>query len=253
MEYSILQMAKLAGISTRTLRYYDKIGLLTPLRNPASGYRIYREAEVDLLQQILFYKELGFELSAIEEIVKSPDFNCTAALHEHLKRLEEKEANIRLLIDTVKKTIQKEEGTIQMTDNEKFIGLKKSMVEENETAYGKETRKAYGDDVVDKSNEKFLNLSQEEYRTMQETAKELQTKLEEAVRSHANPDGQEGKEIALLHKKWLSFTWNFYSADAHKGLAEMYVADERFTAHYDKEVAGCAQFLRDAICAHVGK
>lgn len=251
MEYSILELSKLAGISTRTLRYYDQIGLLTPVRDSQSRYRIYREQEVDVLQQILFYKELGFSLSSIQKIIKNPEFDHLKALNHHLQQLEKKEQNLRLLIQTVKKTIQKEEGMIKMTDAEKFAGLKETLLAENEKIYGNEIRQKYGADTIEKSNEKFKNLTEEEYHAMQSLTEKIQAKLEEAVTSRLNPLDDPGKEIASLHKEWLSYTWNTYSADAHKGLAEMYVADERFREYYDKNVSGCAEFLKTAIQYHI--
>lgn len=251
MEYSILELSKLAGISTRTLRYYDQIGLLTPVRDSQSRYRIYREQEVDVLQQILFYKELGFSLSSIQKIIKNPEFDHLKALNHHLQQLEKKEQNLRLLIQTVKKTIQKEEGMIKMTDAEKFAGLKETLLAENERIYGNEIRQKYGADTIEKSNEKFKNLTEEEYHAMQSLTEKIQAKLEEAVTSRLNPLDDPGKEIASLHKEWLSYTWNTYSADAHKGLAEMYVADERFREYYDKNVSGCAEFLKTAIQYHI--
>lgn len=90
MEYTIQKLAQLAGISTRTLRYYDQIGLLCPARTNASGYRIYGTKEVDVLQQILFYKEMGLELAQIKEAIHDADFDSLAALHSHLEKNEQK-------------------------------------------------------------------------------------------------------------------------------------------------------------------
>lgn len=247
MEYTIQELAHLAGISTRTLRYYDQIGLLSPVRDTVSNYRIYTEAEVDVLQQILFYKEMGLELSAIEKILKDPNFDRIDALTEHLSQLMETEQNIRLLIQNVKKTIRKEKGETDMTDKEKFIGLKNKLVQENEEKYGTEIRGKYGDKNVEESNQKMMNLTQEEYDAMKDLDLQIKEELEKAVTEGAAPDGDAGIEIAELHKKWLTFTWSSYSAEAHIGLAQMYVCDERFTAYYDENVSGCAEFLRDAI------
>ncbi len=251
MEYTIQQMADLAGISTRTLRYYDQISLLPSVRAEQSGYRIYREKEVDALWQILFFKELGFELSTIADIMKDPSYDCLKVLEEHLLTLKQKELQIQSLIHTVEKTIRKERGEIVMTDQEKFEGFKKEMIKENEEKYGKEIREKYGEDTVAESNRKMMNLSREDYDKMTSINEELQRRLAEAVEKGEDFKSDCGKEIALLHKEWLSFTWPQYSAEAHRGLGEMYVADERFTAYYDQEKAGCAEFLRDAICYHM--
>ncbi len=251
MEYTIKKLARLAGISTRTLRYYDEIGLLAPARINSSGYRIYGSKEVDALQQILLFKEMGFELDAIKKIMDDTSFDRLEVMKEHLEKLEEQENRIKLLINNVKKTILEEQGGMKMSDIEKFQGFKKDLVDKNEEKYGKEIREKYGDDTVDESNRKMMNLSKEDYNKMQDLAADINARIEKAVLDKEDPKGEVGKEIAMLHKEWLTFAWPKYSAEAHKGLGEMYVADERFTAYYDKTVSGCAEFLRDAINEHV--
>lgn len=247
MEYTIQKLAKLAGITTRTLRYYDQIGLLSPAYINQSGYRIYNEAEVDALQQILFYREMGLELARIKQLVTAPSFNRLDALKAHLETLELRRQQLSLLIKNVNKTIDKEERNIKMTDKEKFEGLKKKLVEENEEKYGAEIRENYGKNTVEKSNVKMMNLSLEEYDKMQQIGDQIRELLEEAVSEKAQPSGELGQKIALLHKEWLCFTWSKYSKEDHNGLAEMYVADERFTSYYDSRIKGCAAFLRDSV------
>src|SRR5690606_1876664 len=110
MEYTVQKLAKLAGVSTRTLRYYDEIGILKPARINSSGYRIYGQAEVDKLQQILFYRELGVQLESIKEILSSPSFHAVNALKEHRAKLLEKRQQLDLLIANVDKTIASKEG-----------------------------------------------------------------------------------------------------------------------------------------------
>ena len=251
MEYTVQKLADLAGVSPRTLRYYDEIGLLSPERLSASGYRIYGEKEVDVLQQILFYKEMGLELEQIKDAIQAPDFNYLKVLQEHLKKLESRRNQLDRLIETVHKTIEKEEGKAIMSDQEKFEGFKKNLVEENEKEYGQEIREKYGDDTVDKSNAKMMNLTEEEYQKMQEIGAEINQILESAVRNNEYPEDVIGEKVALLHKEWLGFTWPSYSPQAHRGLVQMYVADERFKQYYDKNVEGCAQFLKAAVEYHI--
>lgn len=251
MKYTILQLATLAGISTRTLRYYDEINLLKPVRDPNSGYRLYGNRETDILWQILFYKEIGFELSAIKTMITNPDFNLAKALKQHLTTLEAKERDIRLLIETVKKTIQKEEGIIIMTDTEKFEAFKKSVLSENNAQYGEELQTAYGTSVIEDSNQQFMNLSEEEYNKMKQLEQDIRNALEKAVTKSCDPHSLDGAHIASMHKEWLSFTWPSYSPEAHRNLSIMYVKDERFQNYYDQTVEGCAKFLHDAIHFHI--
>lgn len=144
MEYSINKLAKLAGVSTRTLRYYDEIKLLSPERISSSGYRVYGQKEVDLLQQVLFYRELGVPLDEIKNIIWSKDYDSITALQGHLSALRAKKEHIELLISNVEKTIVASKGEIAMSDKEKFEGFKQKMLEENEKQYGKEIREKFG-------------------------------------------------------------------------------------------------------------
>lgn len=246
MEYTVQKLGKLAGVSTRTLRYYDEIGILKPARINSSGYRIYGQQEVDCLQQILFYREMGLELSVIKEILKAKNFDEVKALDSHLDSLLTKRNQLNLLIENVNKTIAYKKGRIQMSDKEKFEGFKKKLVEENEEKYGKEIREKYTDQVVDEANQKMLNMSKEQYDEFKTLEQEILDTLEEAFATK-DPTGELGQKAATLHKKWLSYTWKEYSKEAHKGLVQMYVEDKRFAAYYDKKQPGIAVFLRDAV------
>lgn len=246
MEYTIQKLGSLAGVTTRTLRYYDEIGLLRPARKNAAGYRIYGQDEVDKLQQILFYRELGLELEGIKKIVADPSFDGPSALRNHRERLLEKRRQLDLLINNVEKTISTAEGVSQMADSEKFEGFKKALVEENERKYGEEVRAEYGDETIDKSNAKMLKMSEGQYEEFMRVEKELLDALGAALET-GDPAGPLAQQAAALHKRWLMFTWPSYSKEAHAGLAQMYVDDPRFAAYYDKQQPGTAQFLREAI------
>ncbi|MGB4660567.1 MAG: MerR family transcriptional regulator [Mobilitalea sp.] len=252
MEYTILNLSKIAGVSTRTLRYYDGIGILKPARINSSGYRIYGEKEVNQLQQILLYRAMGVNLEMIGDIITSEDFNETAALVEHLTKLLAQRQQIDLLIENVEKTIEDRKGRLKMNDKEKFNGFKKKLIEDNEKEYGKEARAKYGEEVVNESNQKMLNMSEEDYAEYEKLGQEVLSTLEAAFATK-DPAGALGQKTAELHRKWLSYTWKSYSSEAHAGLAKMYTADERFKAYYDKDQPGKAEFLRDAILIYTGE
>ncbi|OPX88489.1 MAG: HTH-type transcriptional activator mta [Pelotomaculum sp. PtaB.Bin104] len=246
MEYTIRKLAQLAGISTRTLRYYEEIGIIKPARINLSGYRIYGQAEVNRLQQIMFYKELGFKLEVIKEILMSPSFDEAKALKEHREKLLDKRKQLDLLIVNVEKTIALIEGRMTMTDQEKFKGFKQKLIDENEKKYGNEIREKYGEDTVNKSNEKLKNMTQEEYDVANRLANEVTITLAEAFKT-GDPGSDLAQKAADLHKQWLTHFWSEYSKEAHAGLAQMYVDDERFKQYYDEKQPGTAEFLRDAI------
>ncbi|MBQ1959119.1 MAG: MerR family transcriptional regulator, partial [Firmicutes bacterium] len=147
MEYSINELSKLAGVSARTLRYYDEIGLLKPAYINDAGYRFYTSDEVDVLQQILFYRERGLELKTIERIIHEKDFDMLGAMENHLLELENQRARTEALIETVKKTIEHMKGEREMTDMEKF------------QAFREEAAEKYGEDEVNASYMKISGLS----------------------------------------------------------------------------------------------
>lgn len=253
MEYSIRQLAALAGVSTRTLRYYDEIHLLKPERVNEAGYRYYGEKEVALLQQILFYRERDLGLEVISKILAQPNFDIERALYEHLKALQRQQAHISSLIQTVELTIADLKGEGYMSDDMKFQVFKEKLVKEQEKTYGEEARNKYGDEEVDASQQKILGLSKADYERFQELEEEVFRQLKAAVKAGVSPESEEGKRIVMLHKNWLGYTWKEYSAQAHKGLAAIYTADSRFQEYYDREQKGCAEFLIKAVEFWAGK
>lgn len=252
MEYTISKLAKLANVSSRTLRYYDEINLLKPSRINSSGYRIYGQKEVDRLQQILFFRELEVNIDTIIQIMNEPNFDQSYALMQHYHQLVQKRDRLDKLIKTIEKTIAHEKGEIMMSNNEKFEAFKGRLVTENEQIYGEEIRKKYGDKTIDASNAKFQGMSKEEYISMEKLGNEILALLPNALAT-GNPGSEIAQQLASKHKEWLTYSWPSYSNKAHLGLAEMYVADERFKAYYDKEIEGGAEFLRDAILVYINR
>ncbi len=251
MEYTVQKLGQLAGVSTRTLRYYDEIGILKPARINSSGYRIYGQSEVDRLQQILFFRELGVSLESIKQIINAPTFDSAKAMIEHREKLLEKRKQLDTLIFNVEKSIDVIGGKIMMTDKEKFEGFKQKLVDDNEKKYGKEVRDKYGEEVVNKSNNRVKGMSPEEYEEITRLGDEVLETLHIAFKT-GDPAGELAQQAAELHRKWLSFYWDSYTKEAHAGIAQMYVDDERFTAYYDDKQPGTAEFLRDAVFIYTG-
>lgn len=252
MEYTIKKLSSLAGVSTRTLRYYDEVGILKPARINSSGYRIYGRKEVDMLQQILFYRELDISIENIKNILSSPDYDETNALLQHKKQLLAKREQLDILIKNLEKTILSKEGRIIMSDKEKFEGFKKQLIEDNEKEFGKEAREKYGEEAVKKSNEQFQNMTEEQYKELEELGNSVIENLKKAIKTN-DPAGELAQKTAELHKKWITFCWGSYDKEAHANLAQMYVDDERFKAYYDKAQKGATEFLRDAIWIYTGR
>lgn len=250
MEYSIRELSELAGVSARTLRYYDEIGLLKPSRTSGAGYRFYGEKEVELLQQILFYRERGLELEQIAQILHNPEFDIRSALEEHLLELEQRKRETERLIRNIRQTIASMEGEYEMSDKERFEAFKKNQVEENERMYGEEIRRKYGDKAVEESNRKRLKMNEEEYKRYTDLEQDILKRLEQAVEEGLQPDSEELKTIVEIHKEWLMMVWSNYTKEAHIGVGRMYAADGRFRKYYDRKVEGCADLLSAAIQLH---
>lgn len=253
MEYTVKELSELSGVTPRTLRWYDKLGLLKPGRTTEAGYRLYGRPEVDRLQQILFYRELGLSLTEIGDILDAPDFDRQGALQSHLSALRQRREQLNALIRTVEQTLLNEKGEILMSDREKFEGFKRKLVEENDRLHGAEAREKYGAGPVEAAKKNMMGLPLEKFQRWQALDRELRSDLAMAVQTGEEPAGAEGGRLAKLHREWLEILMPDCDDARQAGIAELYMADERFTAYYDGEIPGCARFLRDAVLACTGK
>ncbi|MEK4027201.1 MerR family transcriptional regulator [Pseudobacillus sp. FSL P4-0506] len=242
MVMKIKEVADMAGISVRTLHHYDQIGLLRPTHTTKAGYRLYTNEDLEMLQQILFFKELGFPLKKIKEIIDSPSFDRREALELHQKMLIEKRRRLNQMIATVEKTIQHMKGDIQMSNKEKFEGFDFS-----QNPYEQEARERWGNKAVDESNAKLASMSKEEQDDLSKGMNAIYIKLA-ALRN----DPPESKEVQTAIKEWYLFLNKIgsYSLDAFKGLGQMYVADERFTKNIDQFGPGLAKFMCEAMAIY---
>lgn len=248
MEYSIHALAKLSGVSTRTLRYYDQIGLLAPLRTASGGCRVYGPREVDRLQQILFYREMDVPLGEIGRLLDAPGYDPEAALRTHLSSLRQERRHLDALIGCVEQTISALKGETTMTDQEKFAALKRGLVAQNEASYGAEIRARYGAEAVEASNARLMGMDAQTFARASALGREYEELLRTAA-MQGDPAGAEAQRACDLHRQWLCLFWKegTYTPEKHRALGEMYVADERFAAHYDRLAPGCAAFFRDAL------
>ncbi|WP_426423025.1 MerR family transcriptional regulator [Pediococcus acidilactici] len=247
--YSIQDLAKLAGISSRTLRYYDQIGLLVPARRTESGTRWYAKAQVDDLQRILFFKTLGVSLATIREIMAQPLATQIAALEAQRVRITEKQRRLQDLDVAIASSIKMLRGVGKMSDSEKFNSLKAQRLAENESQFGQEIRQKYGEETVEVANQHYLALSEAQLQRADELEKELGTLLREALAQHSDATKA---AIFTAHQEWLKImVGKQYSPAYHQNLAQMYHADERFQKHYDELAGqnGAGQLLSEVILA----
>lgn len=249
--YTVKDLVRLTGLTPRTLRYYDSIGLLCPRRGRDNDYRLYGPEEVDRLQQILLYRNMGLPLEEIKRLLDAPGFDRETALREHLARLLAQRREVDELIDAVRDTLREIKGEKTMTDREKFEAMKQQAVRENEAAYGAEAREKYGDAAMDEHNARLNGMSQEEWEQMQGEENSYKSALRRAVEK-GDPAGEDAQEAVRLHAAWLAHYWpkGAVTPQAHIGMAAMYAQDERFTAYYEKVAPGCAAFFEKAVKAY---
>lgn len=245
MELKIQEAARLAGVSIRTLRYYDEIGLLPPGRVTQAGYRLYDDAAMARLQEVLFFRELGFALEDIRAIMTDPGYDRKEALRRHRAMLKKKRAQIDSLIDLVDRTMRGERDLSFTQFDTKEMDLMKS-------EYAKEARERWGHTAAyAESEKKTKGYDGQKWSSVQEGMEALMEEFA-AIRGE-NPAGEAAQALVM---RWQAYiTENFYACtdEILKGLGQMYVCDERFKANIDKHGEGTAQFMADAIAAKCGK
>lgn len=242
-------MADLAGISVRTLHYYDQIGLLCPSFSAPNGYRYYAEKELMQLQQILFFRELEFSLEQIKAMMESPSFDPNKVLLEQRELLRLKRDRLDGLLNTVDETLESKKGVKSMSDNQILGNFSKKQMEE----YKEEAKKRWGHTRAwSQSQERTKHWTDEDYKNIAKKGEKWTRKLAEMREKEFSVDSYEIQQIVSEHYNSLR---TFYepNLDMYKGLGQMYVDDPRFTAYYDRFGKGLAAFLRDAILVFVEK
>jgi len=239
-KYSVKQLAKLAGVTIRTLHYYDKIGLLKPAARSEKQYRYYGREELLQLQQILFYKELGFALEEIKDILNDPGFNMLDALETHKKSLQQRLQNTRQLLTTIDKTIQDFKNNYDMKDEEMYEGLS---TKERE-AMRKEVIDRWGKDKLQTSEDRVRKMGKEGLAKAKAEGENISKRL--AALMHLDPAERQVQEVVEQHYQHL-LQFTPIDKEYYLGLGKMYTQDERFKAHYDKHQEGLAVFLHKGI------
>ena len=240
MAYSIKKIADLAGVTTRTLRYYDEIGLLTPAGVGENGYRYYDQGNLMRLQQILFFRELDVPLDDILLIMSQPDFNLVEALENHRTALKNRASRLEKLINTVDHTIDTIKGENAMKEQELFEGF-------DETKYEEEARQRWGHTPqYAESQRKWASYSKEQKQAIKEEGGQFAVRMV-TTNPNAKPDDPDVQ--AAIGEYLAYFNKYFYTCDAEflRNLSDMWVADERFAINYERIREGGAKFLRDAV------
>lgn len=240
MNLNIKQVTKLTGLTSKTLRHWEKVGLLKAQRLE-NDYRSYNEDDLTRIFYITSLRRFDLPLEAIKKIILEQTDEKTA-LAEHLSLLKRKQEELFLLIENLSEKLEKED--YQMSEKD-FDLLKKEQIAKNEAQYGAEIRAKYGEKVIDDFNQKFLSQSQKEM----EEKTTLHDKIVEMIESaYEKNDEKLAQEAVQLHQNWIKSYWGAenFSPEAHLGLFQMYCDDERFRANYNKKHADLPEYFQAA-------
>ena len=234
------KLASLAGVSVRALHYYDEIGLLRPDSRSEKGYRYYGEAAAVRLQQILFFRELGFSLDDIKRIMAQPDFDTLEALESHRKLLLKKAERTQRLLETVDRTLKKLKGETKMKINEYYEGFSDEQIER----YRREVRERWGERMLEESESRVMGMGKDKFAALQAEGGLIFKAVSDNMAK-----GAESPEVQELIQRWRDWLENFapYSDEAVLGLGQEYSRNPEFAAFYRKIHPELPGFLTRAI------
>jgi DNA-binding transcriptional MerR regulator len=244
--YTVRQLSDLAGVSVRTLHYYDEIDLLKPSLVGVNGYRYYDDAGLLRLQQILFYREIGLELAQIKDVLNSPDFDLVTALRSHRNVLQEKINRLRNLVSTVDSTIMDIAGEMKMSKKRMF----EAFSDEKQKEYEREARLTYGPDRVSESIKRWNSYSEAQKKAIGEEGNQVYSDLVDAIEAGKPNDSE---EVQAVIARWHQHLRYFYEPDFNmlRGLGDLYNTHPDFIANFKKIHPELGEYMRAAINQYV--
>jgi len=243
------QVAAAAGVSVRTLHHWDAVGLLSPSGRTSSGYRSYDDGDLERLRQVLTYRELGFGLDEIRALLDDPSLDVRDHLRRQQELLAERIARLQSVAALVRRAVEAHSMGINLDPHE----LREVFGDDDPTGYADEAEQRWGGtDAYKQSHARTSSYSKADWHRVKAEGDEVRSRFVEAMTAGLPAADPSVTEIAEEHRRQISR--NYYECDVemHRGLADMYVADERFRAHYDAVASGLAQYVRDAVHANAG-
>ena len=248
--YTVKQLAKLSGVSVRTLHHYDEVGVLKPACVGANGYRYYGREELLRLQQVLFHRELGFSLEEIGRTLDAAGFDKVSALKAHRARLEAETRRYRRLMRTIDQTLASLEGEAKMQDKAMYRGFDP----ETQAGYEKELVEKHGADMqghIDQAKAGMAGWRQADFDAMQTEVEAIEAGMAKALVDGLPVDSSAVAALMRRHHAWIGKSWSRPApAAAFTGLGQMYVDDPRFRERYDGRQAGLAEYMAAAMAAY---
>lgn len=247
MTYTVKELANLSGVSVRTLHYYDEIGLLKPAYYAENGYRAYEEKQLLIMQQILFFREMGMELKKIKELLEKGDFDKIGALVSHKSVLQKQIEKNQLLIQTIDRTIQHIKGERQIEGQELYWGFNRN----KQRVQDKYLKDNFGMEIehhIDASYRKVHNWDSEKWDEVRYEFDSLIEELVELAENGLSPESTEAQSAVEKHYKWLSHFWS-PGKEAYIGHSQL-ILERDLSEAYNKHFQGLAAWFSDAIAIY---
>ncbi|MEU8300829.1 MerR family transcriptional regulator [Micromonospora sp. NPDC048909] len=247
MAYTVGQVAKVAGVTVRALHHYDEIGLLSPSGRTAAGYRRYDDADLERLQLIRYYRELGFPLEEIAAILDEPAADPAAHLRRQHELLTVRIKRMQEMVTAIEFAMEASKMNIRLTPEERF----EVFGDFDPDAHAEEAEQRWGgSDAYRESNRRASRYGKEDWLRIKEENEDWGRRIVALMSTGAPADGPAAMELAEEHRQIIGRWFYECSYEIHTGLADMYMADERFTAHYENLAPGLAAYLHEAIHAN---
>jgi DNA-binding transcriptional MerR regulator len=245
------RLAELAGVTVRTLHHYDEVGLVRPSQRSATGYRVYSTADVERLRQVLVYRRLGFGLREVAELVADPSADAVAHLRRQRELLVTQRENADALVAAIDKELEARTMGINLTPEEQLevFGTAQPGGE-----WADEAEQRWGEtDAYKQSRQRTSAYSKEDWTRIKAESDENVAAFAATMRAGLPADTPDAMDLAEGHRQHICRYFYECGYPMHRGLADMYVADERFTANYDGVEPGLARYVHDAIHANAAR
>lgn len=247
--WTVGEVAHAAHVTVRTLHHYDEVGLLVPRSRSGAGYRHYDRSDLERLQRVLCYRRLGFSLDQIAELLDG-ETDALEHLHRQHALLREEAGRVQQMIATLEKTMEARQMGINLTPDELF----EVFGEHDPTEHADEARERWGDtDAYRQSQQRTAGYSKQDWLRVKERQQAVEARFARALAAGEPADGPEAMAAAEEHRRQIDETFYECGYEMHRGLAEMYVGDDRFAAHYDEIAPGLAAYVHDAIVANADR
>ncbi len=248
--WTVGRVAAMAGVSVRTLHHYDAVGLLSPTGRSHAGYREYSDGDLARLHQILLYRELGFPLDEITTLVGERGASAAGHLRRQHELLESRIYRLQTMVSAIERMLEAERMDTKLTPEEQFEVFGDFNPDEHEA----EAQEKWGDtDAYKESARRTASYSKADWLAIKEEAAAVNSQFNEAMTSGVAASDAAAMDVAEAHRQHISRWFYTCTTDIHRGLAEMYIADPRFEANYEKLAPGLAHYVHDAVLANAAR